>query len=53
MLFRSPVTAAPSTLSVDALALMNDNAVSVLFIVDDERLVGIVHMHDLVRLGIA
>ncbi|MEM6584874.1 MAG: CBS domain-containing protein, partial [Pseudomonadota bacterium] len=50
---QSPVTAAPSTLSVDALALMNDNAVSVLFIVEDERLVGIVHMHDLVRLGIA
>ena len=48
-----PVTASRSTLSVDALALMNENAVSVLFITDDSRLVGIVHMHDLVRLGIA
>ena len=49
-----PVTADAKTLSVDALALMNENAVSVLFITDEEnRLVGIVHMHDLVRLGIA
>lgn len=48
-----PVTASRSTLSVDALALMNENAVSVLFITDDDKLVGIVHMHDLVRLGIA
>lgn len=47
-----PVTASPSTLSVDALALMNDNAVSVLFVTENEKLVGIVHMHDLVRLGI-
>ncbi|MEL7320088.1 MAG: KpsF/GutQ family sugar-phosphate isomerase [Pseudomonadota bacterium] len=48
-----PVTASRSTLSVDALALMNENAVSVLFITEDDKLVGIVHMHDLVRLGIA
>lgn len=48
-----PVTATRSTLSVDALALMNENAVSVLFVTDEHKLVGIVHMHDLVRLGIA
>ncbi|MEM7688725.1 MAG: KpsF/GutQ family sugar-phosphate isomerase [Pseudomonadota bacterium] len=48
-----PVTATRSTLSVDALALMNENAVSVLFVTDNEKLVGIVHMHDLVRIGIA
>lgn len=48
-----PVTANRSTLSVDALALMNDNAVSVLFVTENEKLVGIIHMHDLVRLGIA
>ncbi len=48
-----PVTAKRSTLAVEALALMNTNAVSVLFITDNDRLVGIVHMHDLVRLGIA
>ncbi len=50
---QSPVTADRSTLSVDALALMNDNSVSVLFVTEGGKLVGIVHMHDLVRLGIA
>jgi arabinose-5-phosphate isomerase len=48
-----PVTVSRSTRSVDALALMNDNAVSVLFVTEGQKLVGIVHMHDLVRLGIA
>lgn len=48
-----PVTAPTSMMAVDALVLMNENAVSVLFVTDDDRLVGIVHMHDLVRLGIA
>ncbi|MBX7481996.1 KpsF/GutQ family sugar-phosphate isomerase [Qipengyuania qiaonensis] len=47
-----PVTAEPAMPSVEALALMNDNAVSVLFVTEGEKLVGIVHMHDLVRLGI-
>ncbi|MEO1048408.1 MAG: KpsF/GutQ family sugar-phosphate isomerase [Pseudomonadota bacterium] len=47
-----PVTASRSTLSVDALALMNESAVSVLFVTEKGMLVGIVHMHDLVRLGI-
>ncbi|AWW73671.1 KpsF/GutQ family sugar-phosphate isomerase [Erythrobacter sp. KY5] len=49
----NPVTASPKMMAVDALALMNDSAVSVLFVTEQEdRLVGIVHMHDLVRLGI-
>ncbi|MGB3795572.1 MAG: KpsF/GutQ family sugar-phosphate isomerase [Alteraurantiacibacter sp.] len=47
-----PVTVDPSMLSRDALALMNSNAVSVLFVAKGEKLVGIIHIHDLVRLGI-
>lgn len=47
-----PVTAEPTMLSTEALTLMNRNAVSVLFVTEGEKLVGIVHMHDLVRLGI-
>lgn len=49
----SPVTAAPDLLCVDALKLMNENAVSVLFVVDGDKLVGVVHMHDIVRLGVS
>ena len=46
-----PVAAEPTMLATEALTLMNDNAVSVLFVTEGHKLVGIVHMHDLVRLG--
>ncbi|AOL22044.1 arabinose-5-phosphate isomerase [Erythrobacter litoralis] len=48
-----PVTANAQMMSTDALVLMNENAVSVLFVTEADKLVGIVHMHDLVQLGIA
>jgi arabinose-5-phosphate isomerase len=35
----------------DALRLMNENAVSVLFVCEGNRLTGLVHMHDILRLG--
>jgi arabinose-5-phosphate isomerase len=47
-----PVTVSADTLASDALRLLNDNAVSVLFVVDGEKLSGIVHMHDIVRAGV-
>lgn len=50
----TPVMAHPDTLCADALRILNENAISVLFVVeDDEKLVGIVHMHDIVRTGVA
>lgn len=48
----NPVTVPPGTLCSDALRIMNENAVSVIFIEDMGRLVGVVHMHDIVRTGI-
>ena len=36
----------------DALRIMNENAVSVIFVEDDGRLIGVVHMHDIVKTGI-
>jgi arabinose-5-phosphate isomerase len=47
-----PVTVTGETLASEALRILNENAVSVLFVVDGETLVGIVHMHDLVRAGV-
>jgi arabinose-5-phosphate isomerase len=54
------MTAAPKTISPDALAAealkrMGDPApaVTVLFVVEDERPVGILHIHDLLRAGVA
>lgn len=49
----NPLSVEPQTLSTDALRTMNENAVSVLFVCDDGKLVGAVHLHDLLRAGIA
>lgn len=48
----NPVTVGPKTLCSDTLRIMNNNAVSVIFVVEGDRLVGIAHMHDIVRGGV-
>lgn len=48
----NPVTVPPGSLCADALRIMNENAVSVIFVEDAGKLVGVVHMHDIVRTGI-
>jgi arabinose-5-phosphate isomerase len=48
----NPVTVPPGTLCSEALGLMNENAVSVLFVVSQGHVVGAVHMHDIVRAGL-
>ncbi len=45
-------TAAPSMLAAEALRLMNESRITVLFVVEDERPVGILHVHDLLRAGV-
>lgn len=52
---RSPLTIAPTTLVAEALAVMNDASrpITVLFVVEDGRPVGLVHMHDVLRIGAA
>jgi arabinose-5-phosphate isomerase len=53
---RSPRSVAPDALTAEALARMNDGArpITCLFVVDDaQRPVGILHVHDLLRAGVA
>ena len=47
-------TVPPTMLASEALALMSDPppAVTVLFVVEDDRPVGILHVHDLLRAGV-
>lgn len=47
-----PVTVDEGMLASEALRILNENAVSVLFVVAGDKLTGIVHMHDLVRAGV-
>lgn len=49
---RHPVTVTPQTLAAEALAMVNKSKISVLFVCDDGRPVGIVHLHDLLRIGV-
>lgn len=49
----NPLSVSPSMLAIDALRIMNDNAVTVLFICEGPRLIGALHMHDLLRASVA
>ena len=50
---KSPKTIRSGALASEALGTMNDNAITVLFVVDSGVPVGIVHMHDCLRAGSA
>jgi arabinose-5-phosphate isomerase len=49
---RDPRTVQAQTLAAEALKLMNDSRITVLFVVDDGKPVGILHVHDLLRAGV-
>lgn len=46
-----PKTIEPDELAVDAMHFMNMNKIHYLPVVDDDKLIGFVHIHDLIRLG--
>ena len=49
----SPKTVRPDQLAGEALQLHNASKITALIVVDEERPVGIVHFHDLLRAGVA
>lgn len=49
---RAPLTIGSAALAAEALKIMNERRITVLFVVDGERPVGILHVHDLLRAGI-
>jgi arabinose-5-phosphate isomerase len=49
---RAPVTVTPQTLAAEALAVVNRSKISALFVCEEGRPVGIVHLHDLLRIGV-
>ncbi len=48
----TPRTAAPEDLAPDLLGIMNEARITSLFVVEDGRPVGILHLHDLLRAGV-
>jgi len=47
-----PLTIAPGALAAEALKVMNERRITVLFVVDAGRPVGVLHVHDLLRAGV-
>ncbi|GAB3118322.1 KpsF/GutQ family sugar-phosphate isomerase [Novispirillum itersonii] len=50
---RAPKHVPPMMVAAEALRLMNDGKVTGLFVVDEGRPVGFLHVHDLLRAGVA
>jgi len=50
---RQPKTAQPGMLSGAALGLLNEHSISALVVVEEGKPVGVVHFHDLLRVGAA
>jgi arabinose-5-phosphate isomerase len=48
-----PKTITPTLLASAALELINSSRITALFVVDKKKPVGIVHVHDLLRIGVA
>ncbi|MEX0404096.1 KpsF/GutQ family sugar-phosphate isomerase [Aquibium sp. LZ166] len=53
LMTRNPKTVTPRTLAAEAMALLNEHHISALVVVDEGVPVGVVHFHDLLRLGAA
>ncbi|MEP9389788.1 KpsF/GutQ family sugar-phosphate isomerase [Mesorhizobium sp. KR9-304] len=50
---RAPKIIDPDMLTGEAIAVLDDNRISALVVVEDGKPVGIVHFHDLLRIGVA
>lgn len=50
---RTPKTIDPDTLAGEAIAILDEKRISALVVVEDERPVGVVHFHDLLKIGVA
>lgn len=53
---RDPVWVGPGTLVEDALAVLNQHKITAMFVVEDQQArkpIGLVHVHDFLRLGLA
>lgn len=49
---KSPKTISPDQLAIEAVQIMNEKAITSLFVVENNKPVGIVHLHDCLRAGV-
>ncbi len=48
-----PLTVAKDLLASEALKIMNDRGITTLFVCDQGRVIGAIHLHDILRAGVA
>jgi arabinose-5-phosphate isomerase len=48
-----PRTIRPSALAAEALHVMNEKSITSLFVVEDTKPIGIVRLHDCLKVGVA
>jgi arabinose-5-phosphate isomerase len=49
---RQPHSVGPDVLAVEVLAHMNLSRITCIFVVEDRKPIGLIHVHDLLRVGI-
>ena len=50
---KKPITVSAGQLASEVLEIMNSSKITALFVVEDHKTIGIVHLHDLLRAGVA
>jgi arabinose-5-phosphate isomerase len=49
---QQPHSVGPDVLAIEVLAHMNRSHITCVFVVEDRKPVGLIHVHDLLRIGI-
>ena len=50
---KGPITVTADQLASEVLEILNSSKITALFVVEGNKPVGIVHLHDLLRVGVA
>lgn len=50
---KNPAVIDENMLAVDAIALMNKKSITSLFVANDRKVIGVLHIHDCLRIGVA
>ena len=53
LMTKNPKTIVPNAMSAEALKIMHDKKITNLFVVENKKPVGVIHIHDLLNNGVA
>ena len=53
LMTKNPKTISPNAISAEALKLMHDKKITNLFVIENKKPVGVIHIHDLLNNGVA